>query len=71
MYTQLNRMKNSAAKKRIPVNIVFLGDFEKKIYSQHGEDGVLEKIFELIGTDSKYYVDLGVQDGNTSNTLYL
>lgn len=47
-----------------------LRDFEKKVYSEHGEDGVLEKIFELVGVDSKFFVEFGVQDGTECNTRY-
>lgn len=47
-----------------------LSKYEKKVYSEHGEDGVLEKIFDLIGTKSKFYVEFGVQDGKECNTRY-
>lgn len=49
-----------------------LSQFEACIYSQNGEDGVIKKIFEHIGTSSKYYVEFGGYDGYTgSNTRYL
>lgn len=50
---------------------VDLSAFEQRFYSQNGEDGVLLKIFELIGTESKYFVEFGVQDGTQCNTRYL
>lgn len=46
--------------------------YEKQLISQQGEDGIIEKIFKVIGTTSKYYVDFGASDGHLcSNTKYL
>ena len=45
-----------------------LSQYEKKIYSQNGEDGVIEKIFEIIGTKNKHYVEFGVEDDTERNT---
>lgn len=46
--------------------------YEKRFISQNGEDGVLQKIFNLIGTTSKYYVEFGALDGHLcANTKYL
>jgi len=33
--------------------VIDLKLFEKKITSQNGEDGIIEKIFEVIGTTNK------------------
>jgi len=44
---------------------------EKKIYSQNGEDGILEFIFSKIGTTNKFSVEFGVGDGFECNTVYL
>jgi hypothetical protein len=47
-------------------------DFEKSVFSQHGEDGVLEKLFEVIEPTSFYAVEFGAADGATiSNTRNL
>lgn len=48
-------------------------DFEKRIYSQNGEDGITMKLIELIYGDStdKYYVEFGVENGNECNTRIL
>src|SRR5690348_8229903 len=45
--------------------------YEQKIYSQNGEDGVIQKIFHIIGTSSKYFVEFGVENGMECNTRYL
>lgn len=48
-----------------------LSDYKRKVYSQWGEDGIIEKIFSLIGTSSKIAVEFGASDGfafsNTAN----
>jgi len=47
---------------------------EQKIYSQNGEDGILEKIFRYIGTTNKIAVEFGVSahgSGLETNTRHL
>lgn len=47
-------------------------DFKRNVYSQFGEDGIIEKIFEIIGTTSKTAIEFGSADGfNCSNTANL
>ena len=45
--------------------------YEKKVFSQFGEDGITDYIFTKIGTDNKYYVEIGTQDGSECNTRFL
>ena len=41
---------------------------ERSVFSQHGEDGVIEKIFEIIEPGPKFAVEFGAHDGvNNSN----
>lgn len=51
--------------------MIHLQDFENKIYSQNGEDGIINKIFKVIGTTNKQYVEFGVEDGSECNSMHL
>jgi len=47
-------------------------DFRYNKYSQFGEDGIIQKIFEVIGTTSKLCIEFGASDGFfCSNTARL
>ncbi len=48
-----------------------INQHEKKIYSQNGEDGILEFIFSTIGTTNKFSIEFGVGHGSECNTIYL
>jgi hypothetical protein len=46
-------------------------EFQKTIYSQWGEDGIIEEILNRIQTNNKFYIKFGASDGfwlsNTAN----
>ena len=48
----------------------FISKFEKKIYSQNGEDGVIENIFNDIGFTNKKFIEFGFHF-NECNSRYL
>jgi hypothetical protein len=49
-----------------------LSKYERSVFSQNGEDGVLIRLFQLIGTSSRYCVEFGAYDGvSGSNTNLL
>jgi len=55
------------------INEIDLKAFEKRVYSQWGEDGITEKLFDLLGTTNKYFVEFGSSgiDAGGGNTAYL
>jgi len=47
-------------------------DYAYNKYSQFGEDGIIEKIFQVVGTESKLCIEFGAWDGlHYSNTARL
>jgi len=48
-----------------------LKEHSKKVYSQNGEDGAIEYIFENIGFDSRVFVEIGAsfQENNSLNLI--
>ncbi|WP_455145959.1 FkbM family methyltransferase [Brachyspira pilosicoli] len=45
--------------------------FGYKVYSQNDEDGIINEIFNRIGTTNKFFVEFGVQTGLECNSHYL
>lgn len=57
---------------RLRANVIVpLNRFEHKIYSQHGEDGIVREIFNRIGTTSKKFFEFGAGAGSENNTIAL
>jgi hypothetical protein len=51
------------------VEEIDLSKYERSVYSQSGEDGVIEKIFDVIAPTHKYAVEFGASDGITNNNM--
>ena len=43
--------------------VINLQAFERNVFSQSGEDGVLEKLFEIVGTTNRFVAEFGAGDG--------
>ncbi len=48
-----------------------LNKYEYQVYSQNGEDGIIQEIFKRIGATNKFFVEFGVGNGLECNTLLL
>jgi hypothetical protein len=48
---------------------ILLADFERAVYSQGGEDGILEKIFQLIPPTERFAIEFGAGDGVTFSNV--
>jgi hypothetical protein len=48
-----------------------LNKYEYNIFSQSGEDGIIEEIFKRVGTTNKFFVEFGVSDGLENCTAAL
>ncbi|MCR4899966.1 MAG: hypothetical protein K5907_04030 [Treponema sp.] len=61
---------NELTKKRMSQPLA-LENFGYKVYSQNDEDGIIQEIFRRIGTETKEFIEFGVQDGLECNSHYL
>jgi hypothetical protein len=48
-----------------------LESFEARVSSQNGEDGILLRLFSLIGPTDRRFVEIGIEDGRECNTANL
>jgi hypothetical protein len=48
-----------------------LESFEARVSSQNGEDGILLRLFSLIGATNRRFVEIGIEDGRECNTANL
>ena len=48
-----------------------LRGYEKQVFSQNGEDGILEEILRRVGAPDTYFVELGAETGAEGNCVLL
>ncbi len=57
----LNDKKNSTS----------IGDYEYKIFSQRGEDGIIQRLVKVIQIEHRTFIEFGVEDFTESNCRFL
>ena len=57
-------------KSRINPKSAFLQEFRKDVMTQRGEDGIIEKIFEIVGATNRYCVEFGAWDGKLYSSTW-
>jgi hypothetical protein len=45
--------------------------YERRVYSQNGEDGILQEVLRRAGTHARYFVEVGVESGAQCNCARL
>ena len=48
-----------------------INDYEFKVYSQFGEDGIIQYLIEKLNIEKKIFVEFGVENYEESNTHFL
>ncbi|HEY7783942.1 MAG TPA: hypothetical protein VIB00_04410, partial [Pyrinomonadaceae bacterium] len=48
-----------------------LKDYEFRVFSQFGEDGIIQFLLRNLDIENKVFVEFGVEDYNQSNTRFL
>jgi hypothetical protein len=72
-FISIHRQRNDdeyIIKKRID-NPLYLERYGYKVFSQNDEDGIIEEIFNRIGTTNKIFIEFGVGNGLECNSHYL
>ena len=53
------------------INIKNLGDTDYKIFSQNGEDGILDYLLHQLNIEKPKFIEIGVGDYSESNTRFI
>lgn len=64
--------KRQFCRRQSEMTLFELERYEAKVYSQNGEDGLLAKIFDVLGATNRFFVEFGTgSDGSERNTRLL
>jgi len=59
------------SKQQLLMNSANINDFEFKIFSQFGEDGIIQYLIKNVVIDNKIFIEFGVENYLESNTRFL
>jgi len=69
--TQLLALGSLLSKQQYQMNSTNLNDYEFKIFSQWGDDGIIQYLIKNIVIENETFIEFGVQDYQESNTRFL
>jgi len=69
--TQLLAIGNMLSKQQWLLNSKNINDYEFKIFSQFGDDGIIQYLIKYINIKNELFIEFGVQDYMESNTRFL
>ena len=58
-------------RRRKKENSLDLCGYEYQVFSQNGEDGIINELFNRIGTTNEYFFEFGVGNGLENDSAYL
>lgn len=61
----------SAALRTLLPRLASINDYERRVTSQNGEDGIIAELFARAGTTDRFFVEFGVEDGTQCNSAQL
>ena len=69
--TELLALGSMLSKQQYLLNFDDINDYEFKIFSQWGDDGIIQYLVKNISISNKFFVEFGVEDYVESNTRFL
>ena len=68
-----NRTYDDVPKQELPDNKIIndINKYKHGVFSPIGEDGIIDLIYNIIGTTNKYFIEFEIEEGVVCNTRYL
>lgn len=69
--TKLMALGKLLVNQQLTLNFNQIQDYEFKIYSQWGDDGIIQYLIKSISIENKVFIEFGVEDYQEANTRFL